>query len=1022
MDKYLKELMYKALMMGRNKKIAEEEFLVAASQKEAARFSAAEGEIFFSDVFKDKEGCIHINFENEGYLEVYTSCDAPFIRMDQSSVTTDAAKENTAAAGFCILAKELHNGKNFARIVLRTSSQKTEIPVTVNNRIAINIPGRSPKEALIKLEGEYLDFRIGHTSLEVWRARSFNIIGPGSGNSPEDLFLMLYKAHVNVICQDTADPENIIEYVSSQLSFRQDYSAELFAYFLYVKSLYEKDEDLTFSALKSVRELYAKQPSWQLLWIMFYLDEEYASDPGRKLSEIRALFLEGKCSSPVMYFEAFDVLRNTPALTIGDMNFLIQVLNFAARRGISETGPVLALSDTLYKAQKEELSGINLSLAVRVLKEAFEKYPVSSLGNTIARLLILDGNKERENHTYFERAVFDLADIPLLYNYYISTLDENEMPLLPERIVTYFSEDPALLFENRQYFYANIITNRYESYAYKTAYENLKENIFAYAYDTAVKGRNGRLLSVIYGHALENSENDAAFKRVLYRVSFVKEVVCKNADMAGVIVIHREFGSYTENVLENAAANVSIFTKDHIILFRDRAGNIFANVEYELISFEDEKEYALSCIPDIPVCAQMLTGESLSAAERSRQPAELIGFLLGEFKKQEFTKEYENELLLELLDHYADEPVTDKTYEMLMRFLDEDISPKAAARLTELMISCRRYDEAAGQIKEKGAFEIKDESLRELTHVLVQLEKEDGEFLFSLAGQCLERGCADTQILRYMCRKYEGPLDMLLLLYEKCEEAGIYDLPVCERILIAAAKENKEPGVLPAVLKRCYEESEERELIDSFLEYSADKYLYGYEQKDLGFFEYFGEELLKKVRFSDSSRAAYLIYMSNEKDIAPRLLKEIENILTELVNKQIMFEEFKAYKDRFALPGILANTYIVKYITAQERAPVIEYSISSAQVNIKEKAEMEKVFDGIYVRYFTLLFGESLTWSIEEGKKTSIGFSEMETADDGSRFAMANEISVLTFRANEPALCAALKRYYIRDEFIKRLF
>ena len=1014
--------MYKALMMGRNGKIAGEEFLAATGQKEPARFSVAEEKVLFSDVFKDKRGCIHIKFENEGYLEIYISCGDSFIRMDKSSVTTDALKENNAEVGFTVLAKELHNGKNFARIILKTSVQRIEIPIIINNRITIKISEKSPKMAMLKLEREYLNFRMGHTSLEVWRARSFNIIGCVNGNEPEDLFLMLYKAHVNVICRDTEDLENMIEYISSELSSRQDYPAELFAYFLYVKSLYECREDLTAAALESVRELYEKERSWQLLWIMFYLDEEYADDPERKLSEIRELFLEKKCVSPVMYFEAFDVLRNTPDTTAGDMNFLIQVLNFAAKSGISETGPVLALSDMLFEASKEDLSKINIPLALSVLKEAFGKYPVSSLCNTIARLLILDKNKDRENHTYFERAVFDLADIPLLYNYYISTLDENEMPLIPERVLSYFSGDPATLFESRQYFFANIISNHYESYAYKTTYEKIQESITAYAYDMAVKGKNGRLLSIIYGHVLLNGPDDADIKRVLYRVSFVKEVVCKNADMATVLVFHKEFGSYTENTLENGRANVSIFTDDHLIVFRDRAGNIYKNVEYELISYEDEKEYARLCIKYIPVSAFMLTGASLAVAKESKQPGEMIDFLLGEFKKQEFTREYENKLLLELLEAYRNEPVTDETYEMLMRFLKEDISPKVRGRLIELMISKGRYDEAADEIRENGFSEVPDDALRELAHVLVQLEKEDEGLLFALSEECLKRDCADAEILRYMCRKYEGPLDMLLLLYEKSTQAGIYDLPVAERILLESAKENKEPDILPKVLARCYEESENRELTDSFLEYCADRYLYGHEQKDLGFFEYFGLELLKSISFSDSSRAAYLIYMSYREDISPRLLKVIQNILGELTDKQIMFEEFKAYKDRFELPGVLSNTYIVRYITPEKEAPVIRYSISSDQVDIKKRSSMNMVFDGIYVKYFTLLFGESLTWSIEDGKETSIGFSEIETSDDGSRFAMVNEISRLIFRANEPALEAALKRYYIKDELIKRLF
>lgn len=1020
----MEDLLYKALMLGRNKKTAREEFLVSAGRKEPASFAVCEKEILLTDVFRDVQKSVRIKTEKAGYLEIYAECADEFVQPEQRQITTDESGEGETEVFFTILAGKLHNGKNFGRIIFKSVFQQESVYITVDNRIALQLASENPAELSMKITQEYLDFRMGKLSKEQWQESVFKRLAGVNANTPRDLFLMLYKAHVYVISGDTTDSENILEYVSAQLSSREDYSAELFAYFLYVKSLYKMDEELTEAALKNVRTLYETSPSWELLWMCFYMDEAYAERPDKKLLEIKNLFLDGKCKSPVMYYEAWEILRNNPGYVKGcGAKFTLQILRFAIKNDIFEVGPALELSELLYGAQPDELSGINLNMALYVLEAAFDKYPVSALSNTIAELLIYTENRRIENHTYFERAVFDFAGIPGIYDYYFFTLDKTQVGRIPERLLHLYSKEEEPHPENRAYFYANLITNRYESYAYKTAYEACEERIKAFAYDSALKGKNDELLAVIYAHVLQISGNDKEFKRVLFKTAFIKRICCKNMNMERVLVFHKELSSYMEVPLENNEALVSIYSASFLILFKDRTGNIYKNIEFELSGFADEKEYAAVCIKEIPVSSAMLAGSCLKYTKENKKPEEILNFLLAELKNGEFTKEYQQSLITDIFKFSRALPADQGLYEKLMEFLKEDICDKARAVLIELMIDNKHYSEASKEIKENGFVYVAPESLRTLTHILVQLGgEEEREFILTLAGACLRNDTADTDILRYMCRYCTGPLDTLAELYDKSSKQGIYNLAVAERILIRCAQENKEPEVLAAVFSRCYEESNDRELIKSFLEYSAKKYLYGYKQDYLSFFEYFGKDFRRGTAFCDEARAAYLIYMKDADEIEPRLLKAVQAALEELVYKGIMFEEFKGYKNRFKIPPQLANSYIVRFDSAADTPPEITYTISSGRMNTEKTVHMNRIFPGIYVKYFTLLFGDSLTWSIQEGKSTSIRFSELERVPDDSRFAMADEISRLECSGNEEALKAALKRYYIKDELIRKLF
>ena len=71
--------------------------------------------------------------------------------------------------------------------------------------------------------------------------------------------------------------------------------------------------------------------SWILQWILLYLQERLMKDDGQKLEAIGEQVRYG-CSSPVMYLEAFLILKKDPFLLRKLDTFECRVLRFAARQ------------------------------------------------------------------------------------------------------------------------------------------------------------------------------------------------------------------------------------------------------------------------------------------------------------------------------------------------------------------------------------------------------------------------------------------------------------------------------------------------------------------------------------------------------------------------------------------------------------------------------------------------------------------------------------------------------------------
>ena len=1016
-------------MLGRNKKVAEEEYLVASGLKEPASFSVTEEEIHLESVFKDKVFILHIKPENEGSLEILANCVDPFVQFESRLIPLEGNEIKEVPVR--ILADKLHNGKNFARIALRTPYQEIIIPVTVENRIKVRITGKEPRKLETDLTRSYLDMRMGLIPEARWQEDVLLKLDPISGNTVQDLSFMLVKAHICIMSSRSRQARNIIEYAKSMTGVLDDKTDRFEAYLLYVESLCKKNDEVTKKALGHIKDMYDKDPSWQLLWMLFYMDEGYGSDPESKIKETEKLYMLGRCTSPVMYFEVYEAFRKTPELMEEISPFMLQVLNFAAKTDTADYNVCLRFADLVNRAERTQLVRAGRNLLVRVLENACEKYPVSQINTALARVLIISGRRDKQYHKYYERAFFDNVHIQGLYNFYVFTADTDGMPLLPERILDYFSRDAASLLDRRTYFYANVITNRYRNNAYGAAYRACAAGMNSFALSEALSGRNDEYLSMIYADVLQKDSASSDLKRAIFKALSVRRLTCTNKAFSWVLVFHEELASYQEVVLEAAKdgtrqAYINICSENVQILFKDAAGNIYKNVEYTTKSFDAPKLYIKGFIKDIPVNSLMLTGENLPLAKEIKNPEEILDYILAHIEKSVFTKDYENSLIIWLLKEFYEKGISDQVYKKLLVLQEHGISEEASALVTGAVIKKKHYNEAYERTGRYGYKKIDHELLCSFTHTMVQLEGDaQKEQLCGMCEKCVEDGCTDPEILRYLCRYYKGSLDMLLDIYEKSSSSGVYNLSVAEKILEKAMEEDAQPEILPLIFARCYEESRNAGLIHDYLEYSCGRYIGGYKLKSLNFFEYFGKELLWERSFSDRANIAYLVYMSDKTVIHSNILKKIQSLLSSYVYRGVMLEEFKGYGRFFTLPGILANTHIASAVSQDPKEPVsISYEISSPEGIRIKTVQMEEITDGLYVKYFTLFCGESLKYTVSTRKNrtVNVSYADINPEYDGSRYSMVNETAKYSRTEDTRGLKEALENYYMFDRLIERLF
>ena len=238
----MSSLLYDALMLGRNKQVAAEEYQVATGRKEPAAFRADEDHIDIANVISDGEFSVHLRLEAPGYLEIEVSCEEHFIVYDRKVISTDEFTDGVYEFKFMVISDRLHNGRNISAIFFRTSDQTVEVPVIINNRIRVMVSDVNPRERIFRLQEAFLQLHLGILDTWEWARVSQSLLEDIPGGDEDALYLMLCKAQVSITIGDNVHARNYIEHVGMQIPKLEQKNYNLYCYFIYLVSLYEEVE------------------------------------------------------------------------------------------------------------------------------------------------------------------------------------------------------------------------------------------------------------------------------------------------------------------------------------------------------------------------------------------------------------------------------------------------------------------------------------------------------------------------------------------------------------------------------------------------------------------------------------------------------------------------------------------------------------------------------------------------------------------------------------------------------------
>ncbi len=295
----------------------------------------------------------------------------------------------------------------------------------------------------------------------------------------------------------------------------------MYCYYLYLSSLYQRDEGYTAGVAANVEEAHrANRGSWQIAWLMLFLSPQLQRSASRKWMFLEDQFEHGTIS-PVLYLEAVQLLNFSPTLIMKLGPFERQVLHYGARQGIISADLAGHLA---YLAEKEKYFDDAL---FDTLRRCQEKTPSAALLQAACALLIKGNKTGPEWVEWYRAGVEQDLRVTRLYEYFMASLDLEQETEIPRMALMYFAYQSNLDQDHLAYLYAYVQKHREE---FPELYQTYRGQMERFVLQQLYRGRMSRDLAYLYQNVLEERLLTKDNCRALARVAFLQQLDCEGED------------------------------------------------------------------------------------------------------------------------------------------------------------------------------------------------------------------------------------------------------------------------------------------------------------------------------------------------------------------------------------------------------------------------------------------------------------------------------------------------------------
>lgn len=1029
--------LYENLIKNASNSNALEEFLISTGFKSPINISVKE---ITNDVIYENENKyykIKLKTNNWGYEKISLSASDSFINLSKKTIWLDEFNNNTYEFVYKLDINKMRKGNNFGRIYINTSKQRLSLDITCripHEKSKFKLKDKEDKNKFII---KYLDFRMGKITLAQF-VSALNIMTDDKvRDSEKSSRYEILKAYAYIISNN-----NNAEFHLNKLQLKEDqikqYSIIEHGLFLYLKALYHKDSKSIDNAKDKIERYYRSNYSWQLLWCLFYLDNNYKDNNKNKLNKIIDEFNIGT-TSPILYYEALSIYNSNPSYLMELSKFNIQIINFAIKYDYLN----LDLSrQFIYLASKEKRFN---KIIFTCLERLYEKYGTNEILAAICSTAIKGHKRSYKYFKYYELGIENQLRITEIYEYYLYTINNDMSKILPSSILNYFIYSSNLYDSKKAYLYSNIIKNRliYQQLYSCDYYESYIKKIETFIYQIIAARKLDFNIGNLYNIFFDSIKDINNYISLVPHIVFKHRITCKEDNVKAIKVVHLEMNKEQYIALEDYCAYIDIYTDNYKIYFIDDEGNQFCDsIQYELVKIINSEKYIDKLILDSQfeqVVLHKLSKESAKKenSNKTKLSDELRILIKTAINIKDIDEKYYNQLIVLLMyDTEKLDDLEDKNLETLIKQIDFNLlNRNDRERLIEYYINSELYELAINKIKEYGYSGLNNDLLTNLlkntysnskkfnVYNLIN-EKEINEILNEISIYLFEKGITDSFVLEYLLEKYNGPTITMYDIW-KTSRYKVNNLFLMEERLICqtlyvSSYRQEDIEVFQSYLNN-NDIEKNLNLIKAFLSYYSFLYLRNKINISSDLFEY-----IKGMINYYNNKVCTLSYLKNLSlsqldNLTEDELAFIDYNINKMYDEGIIMPFYKRFNNVIKLPGDIIDKQFIQYISSPHNKVFIHYRLNDNEI-INE--QMEDIIAGLHIKEIRLFYGEELTYYFTENNDdqlTSSKIYKLSIANDlierKSKYSQLNNM-LKTMENNKQDQLKELMKEYAKEKYI----
>lgn len=1013
-------VLYQQVLNNSNRSIAMEEFLVGMGLKDRVVISLTTPIREYTNMDENYGDVINVIRSGWGYVDIDVTVEGDFLYNCKDKITGDDFNGKMAEYRYYINASKLHGGSNHGRITLKTSDETLVYDIVIVNQKEFIEDYISQKKNNIGLIKNYLNFRTGVIDGKEWMAEMSQMADERLLHNKRDVVGLLAKAQIAILQNKSEDAVAYLNEVSQLVALHNSKSIEEYCYYLYLKTLYKNNSSYTDDIKEEIKRYFeGGHDSWQLLWMLFYMDDRYEENPSLKYTMIKRMFNEG-CYSPVMYYEAANVLNKQPELLRVLNKFEVQVLNFAAKYHI--TSDELAKQASILMGKEKQFCETNFNIMAKI----YEDTKLNCVLDCLCTMIINGAKMSNEYHYWLKKGVEAELKITNLYEYYIYTISKGNYEQLEKSAYKYFAYGTDTLVYDRDYFFANLISNYSET---DEMYLKFRSDLEKFVTEEMLKGNNNAHLQIIYKRVLTDDFIVGDMPSKMPQILNTYEIKVGNKNLRSVIVRHKEVNDTQTVGLINQVAYVQLYTKNPVIMFMDNKGRYLSKEEYTIkpmdigdkVSVTGSNVMAkLKTLEDIMNSPENNTGKILELKEAREIPN-----LTEQFKKalDEFVVNY----------YYKGYDESDLDLYLLQLNMAE-LSIESRNKVMEILIGRNLTEMVYPYVAKYGYQGIKSLLLEKLCINLVEQEEFDNNDLVTeMCGNVFRNGCRNDEVLKYLGKYYQSGSLELYQIFLAIKSKEIDDNTMAERLIAQYLFENSVEDKIYDIYREYLTGSTSSTIRKAFYTYVTYNYFIKKVQCPDIVWEILEQEYSDGLNTPLICSIAFVEVMSKRDELTERQIKITKLLIEILAKHNINFEFYKKFNKWFKIPFNLIDKTIVDFRTNPKHKVEITYQIKTHNGMTKPVTEeMGSVYQGVFTKEVIMFYGEEISYSIREfseeapeGKVVtnySVKITDKNIYNDESRFGMINGIMICKGLGKDEAARELMQSYELCKVAGKKLF